>query len=490
MATDVEDRVCVVGAGISGLVTAKVCLAEGFDVDIFEKTSGVGGTWHSSRTYPDLQTNDPREMYRFADHPYPETTDEFPTAEQVRAYLESYADRFGLRDDLSCKTEVVSIRRASERSGGRHANFRVELQAADSSRQPETRHYEYVIICNGVFSQPHIPAFDGLERFDGEVLHSSELTETDSIADKRVVIIGGGKSAYDCASVAADYAASSTLVFRSARWLVPRYFFGLREDWVLLHRLGQAFLPYHTKRGIAALLHEWGEPLVDLFWRSQSWMVHRAVDIPPEMTPDRSLPMGLEGVGVGTEVYRKVRAGEVEPKRAEISAFLDSHTLRLDTGETLKADVVVCATGWNQSLDFLGPELQPLVRDDGFFTLYRHILPPRERHLGFVGYASSIGTTLTSEAAANWLAAFLRGRIDVPDVETMEAQIEKVRAWAEKMLPGPSGGYFIGPYIVDYVDQLLIDMEIDPHQADNPIEEYVGRFHPERFREAWYGSAR
>jgi hypothetical protein len=217
-------------------------------------------------------------------------------------------------------------------------------------------------------------------------------------------------------------------------------------------------------------------------------MVDQVVDIPPQMKPDRSLPTGLEGVGVGAEAYRKVNAGEIEAKRAEISTFFGDRRLRLDTGETLQADLVVCATGWNQSVDFLGPELRPLVRDaDGFFTLYRHILPPREQHLGFVGYASSIGATLTSEAAANWLAAFLRGRFDVPDVTTMEAEIERVRLWAERMLPGPSNGYFIGPYIVDYVDQLLRDMNLDPHQANNPIEEYLGRFHPERFREAWYG---
>lgn len=67
-------KACVVGAGVSGLATAKVLLADGFDVDLLEKKSGLGGTWHPSRTYPGLRTNDPKELYRFSDFPYPESS--------------------------------------------------------------------------------------------------------------------------------------------------------------------------------------------------------------------------------------------------------------------------------------------------------------------------------------------------------------------------------------------------------------------------------
>jgi len=89
-------RACVIGAGISGLVTAKVLLADGFHVELFEKQSDLGGTWHPDRTYPGLRTNDPGAVYCFSDVPYPDTADAFPTAEQVREYLHDYADRFGL----------------------------------------------------------------------------------------------------------------------------------------------------------------------------------------------------------------------------------------------------------------------------------------------------------------------------------------------------------------------------------------------------------
>src|SRR5512143_3727213 len=97
MDADSGNRVCVIGAGIAGLVTAKVLKEDGFDITVFEKHSELGGVWAASRTYLGLRANNPRETYAFSDYPYPETADDFPAAEQVRSYLGSYADHFGLR---------------------------------------------------------------------------------------------------------------------------------------------------------------------------------------------------------------------------------------------------------------------------------------------------------------------------------------------------------------------------------------------------------
>src|SRR5438552_1224335 len=80
-------RVVVVGAGIAGLVTAKVLRDDGFDVTVLEKELAFGGVWIESRTYPGLRTNNSRYTYGFSDHPYDRSADLFPTAPQVRRYL-------------------------------------------------------------------------------------------------------------------------------------------------------------------------------------------------------------------------------------------------------------------------------------------------------------------------------------------------------------------------------------------------------------------
>lgn len=475
------ESVCIIGAGVSGLAGAKVLLGDGFQVDLHDRRSDLGGTWHPDRTYPELRTNDVGDIYRFPDLPYPETADDYPTAEQVRRYLDAYADRFDLRPQMQFDTEVRLVERAEEAAGGSAERFRVTIQQGDQPVQ--VREYDYVVVCNGVFSEPHVPHFEGENRFDGRIIHSSQVRNRERLQGQRVVVIGGGKSAYDIVKAAGHYANEATLVFRSAHWLVPRYLMGLRADWLVLTRVAQALLPYHTKRGFAARLHSSGKPIVDMFWQFMAWMLKRVMDIPDDLEPRVPLPVGFQDVGAGTELYDLVRSGQVSSKRAEITRFVDGETIELNTGETVSADLVVCATGWEQPIDFLSPELRRVVRDDdGFFTLYRHILPPEEPRLGFIGYATSIGTCLSSEVAAHWLASHFRGQMELPDNKQMYREIAKVKEWAAKYLPRESSGHAVAAYLIDFLDQLLRDMDLPVHRAGNVVTEYLGRFHADRFK--------
>src|SRR2546425_4101017 len=185
--------VCVIGAGISGLVTAKVLAGDGFDVVVFEKEPVLGGVWGASRTYPGLRTNNPRDTYAFSDHPFPRTVADFPSAPEMRAYLQSYAGRFGLVARIRFGTEVVKV--------AQHGPiWKVTVR---SPQLEETLDFEFVVVCNGVFCEPSIPCVEGMDGFAGRVVHSTRLTDPELVRDKRVVVVGGGKSALDCAAWAA-----------------------------------------------------------------------------------------------------------------------------------------------------------------------------------------------------------------------------------------------------------------------------------------------
>jgi hypothetical protein len=182
----VRKRVCVVGAGVAGLVTAKVLAVDGFDVVVFEKEPEIGGVWTVSRTYPGLRANNSRHTYAFSDHPYPDNADDFPTADQIRAYLKSYADRFGIRTLLRLQREVVEVTRQALPTG---EAFQVIVRSTKDSMS-ERHYFHFVAICNGVFSEPNLPKVAQQERFVGRVLHSSQLKEEHLIAAPRVVVVG------------------------------------------------------------------------------------------------------------------------------------------------------------------------------------------------------------------------------------------------------------------------------------------------------------
>src|SRR6201998_4229585 len=98
-------KVAVIGAGVAGLVTAKVLRQAGHSVVVFEKAPDVGGVWSATRRYPGLTTQSPKQQYSLSDFPMPRDYPEWPTGAQIQAYLAAYASHFGLDPDLPLASE-------------------------------------------------------------------------------------------------------------------------------------------------------------------------------------------------------------------------------------------------------------------------------------------------------------------------------------------------------------------------------------------------
>ncbi|HEU0077783.1 MAG TPA: NAD(P)/FAD-dependent oxidoreductase, partial [Longimicrobiaceae bacterium] len=239
-------RIGIVGAGLSGLVTARTLLEEGYEVVVFEKDAEVGGVWARSRRYPGIATQNPRDTYAFSDFPMPASYPEWPTGEQVQAYLSAYADRFGVAPHVRLGTRVDAAR---ERGGGA-PGWRLEttrLEGPDAGARA-THELDYLVVCNGVFSAPHVPPLPGREAFEaagGRVLHTTELHDAAEVEGKRVVVVGYAKSACDVAAAAAERAAECTLLYRRAHWKMLKRWFGfLGLKYVLTTRAAESLFRF------------------------------------------------------------------------------------------------------------------------------------------------------------------------------------------------------------------------------------------------------
>jgi cation diffusion facilitator CzcD-associated flavoprotein CzcO len=132
---------------------------------------------------------------------------------------------FRLRPSLRLGTEVRTVSRTPEPEDSRVSRFEVALRPTNDAGREERLRCDFVAVCNGVFSQARVPAIDGRQRFAGRVLHSSELTDVLMLEGQRIVVVGAGKSALDCAAWAAQHCRACTLVYRAPHWMVPRYFY-------------------------------------------------------------------------------------------------------------------------------------------------------------------------------------------------------------------------------------------------------------------------
>merc|ERR1719160_1109187 len=113
-------------------------------------------------------------------------------------------------------------------------------------------------------------------------MHAEQFYDKELASGKKVIVVGGGKSAIDSAVAAAKSAERSTLLFREAHWPVPRYLLDLVPfKWGTYSRFGHSTLPTHYDVGfLGQILHKFAAPLKWTWWRIYRG-AHVSISVPP-----------------------------------------------------------------------------------------------------------------------------------------------------------------------------------------------------------------
>lgn len=460
-------QIAIVGAGFAGLSTAKILKAMGHAVTVFEKDSEVGGVWAASRRYPGLTTQNVRSTYALSDFPYPDDYPEWPSGEQVQRYLAAYARQFGLEAHIRLQTEVLAAELAADGASWQLATLdRVSGQQARSS-------FDYLVVCNGTFSQPKVPDFEGAAEFQaagGLVCHTSQWPGDAALKGRHLLVVGYGKSSCDVAQAASAAAASTTVVVRQLIWKMPKKLFHvLNYKYLLLTRMGEALFEYIRVKGFERFLHGPGKPVRNSLLRQVQWVVTvqcklKALGLLPAL-PFESISRSTVSL-VTDGFYESVAAGRIRVCRdaviRRLHAGADGRFAELSTGERLPADLVVCGTGWHQRVPFLPQAVMASVTDDsGNFRLYRAMLPVHVPRLAFNGYNSSLFSQLSCEIAALWLADLLGGQLKLPTTAEQDRDISERLNWIDKRNEGKHAkGTNVVPFSLHHVDELLQDLRL------------------------------
>ena len=176
----------------------------------------VGGTWWTN-CYPgarvDIQSLE--YSYSFSDDLQQDWhwTERYASQPELLRYADHVADRFDLRRDIELNTRVAAAH--FDEAAGR---WRV---TSDDGRAFTAR---FVVLAAGQLSSPNRPAFDGLERFAGQVLHTASWPhEPVDLAGRDVAVIGTGSSGVQIIPLIAERARSLTVFQRTAAYAVPAH---------------------------------------------------------------------------------------------------------------------------------------------------------------------------------------------------------------------------------------------------------------------------
>ncbi|MBX9807561.1 MAG: NAD(P)/FAD-dependent oxidoreductase [Flavobacteriaceae bacterium] len=457
-------KVGIIGAGYAGLATARIFKQYGFETTVYEKDKEVGGVWTSSRRYPGLTTQNPKDTYYLSDLKMPKDYPEWPVGKQVQEYLEMYVDHCDLRKNILVNKEVTAT---TQNTDGTWC-----LEAKDvKTGEKTTTNYDYLIVCNGIFSEPFVPPYKGTDEFvanRGRVLHTSQFNNRDEAKDKNILIVGYGKSSCDVASSVSGIAKSTHVIARSIIWKVPKKFYGvLNFKYILLTRLGENLFPYIRRSGMPKFLHtKIGKPIRNgLLGLVQAISSNQLKLKATGLHPGNSLEtIARANVSLASDnFFKKVRSKEITVHKGASIQSLQPGKATLSTGEVIDVDIVVCGTGWKQQVPFMQESVMQRVLDenDDFF-LFKNQLPIGVTNLAFNGYNSSFYSQLNSEIGALWLAEVFTKGFELPSESERIAYTKKYLAWSKERSNGKnSRGTNIIPFSLNHIDSLLGDIGID-----------------------------
>ncbi|MFD8535505.1 flavin-containing monooxygenase [Streptomyces rubrogriseus] len=395
-------RVCVIGAGLSGLAMSHALKERGISFVCLEKAPDVGGLWRQPGAgergpgYQSLHLNTAKQLTGYADFPMPSDYPLYPRHDQVAAYLRSFAEWAGLLDHVELRTEVVSVRQDAD--GG----WTVVSRDADGTQT--SRRFEQVIVASGHHTDPALPdpLPAGADSFAGTILHSLDYRDGGDFAGRRVVVVGLGASAVDIAADLSRHAERTLLSVRRGLHIVPKQVFGMSLDEI-------AEAPWWNEMPFAERRK----------WVEQALLVARG-RLSDYGLPEPDHPILSSATTLSDEILSRIRHGAVTPKPA-IASFESDRVVFTD-GSSETADTVVYCTGFHMTFPFLPPGCP--VAADGAVELYRRIVPADRPGLYFVGLVRPAGAlTRLVEAQAQWVARLVDGAAALPGTEEMREEI-------------------------------------------------------------------
>lgn len=404
------EKVCIIGAGSSGLTACQVLGERGIPFDCFEKGSMIGGNWRyendngTSSAYRSLHINSARKLMSYKAFPMPEDYPNYPSHWQVAKYFDDYAERFGLKERITFNAEVVAAKPVD-------GEWEVTVEDADGNRR--TERYRAVLVGNGHHWKPRWPEppFPGAEEYEGEQMHVHNYREPDVLEGKRVLVLGIGNSAVDVAVESSRIAERTFLAMRRGAYVLPKFLGGTPID--------ESAPPAMTRLPIFV----------------QRFFFNRLLKLSIGEMTDYGLPKPdhklLEAhPTVSSELLPRLGHGDLTAK-PNIDRFAGGRTVRFADNSEEEIDLVVYCTGYQIEFPFLDEKV--FAAPENRMALYKRAVSVEHPGLYFIGFVQPLGPIMpVAEAQSEWLADLLTSKAALPSAPEMRKEIADYQSWLKK----------------------------------------------------------
>lgn len=428
-------KVCVIGAGPSGITALKNIMDQGLDVVCYDFNSDVGGNWiynenigHSS-VFETTHIISSKTLSQYEDFTFDEFETgipDYPSHDQLRCYFQAYAAKFNLYPRIEFNTLVQSCELD-------HSNNWVIKTIKGGTENTEV--FSHLVVCNGHHWKPRLPQYPG--NFTGKFIHSHEFKHAKSFAGQRVLVIGGGNSACDVAVETSRVSSKTMISWRRGYRIVPKFLFGKPSD-IVASRF--AFLPTGLKFFLSELS-------VKIFSGS-----NKNYGLPePEHAITGTHPT------INEELLYKIRHGKVFPK-VDIERF-DGQNVHFKDGSVEEFDTIIACTGYILEHPFFRKDF--LNYSEGDVPLYLKMLHEKYENLFFVGMFQPLGCI--------WPAAELQSKIAARAIKGLWKRPENIAELCQREVTHPHLNQIKTPRHTITVDFHIFIKQLKKHLPKNYV---------------------
>ena len=434
--------VIIVGAGVSGIGAACHLRTKcpHLTYAILEGRNAIGGTWDLFR-YPGIRSDSDMHTFGYSFKPW-KSEKSIADGESILAYLEETTAEYDVTPHIRFRHLVTSAAWST-----RDARWILKAERLDDSGNVRLS-CNFLFMCSGYYSYAggYKPEFPGIEQFQGPVIHPQAWPEDLDYAGKRVAVIGSGATAMTLVPAMAEQAARVTMIQRS-----PTYVISLPARDAIANRLRRLLperLAYAVTRWKNVLMQRYlyrttrvrPERIKRLLLnaaRKQLGDAYVAKHFTPAYNPwDQRLCLIPDG-----DLFKAIKRGKADVVTGTVAGF-DSDTVRLASGEDVRADILVTATGLN--LEVMGNVSISVDGDPVKFSetlCYKGMMyadvPNFANVFGYVNASWTLRADLTCEYVCRLLDHMTQTgmRQCTPRLREQDRTIEQ-RPWIVDFMPG------------------------------------------------------
>jgi hypothetical protein len=405
-------KVCVIGAGPSGLVTIKELRQRNVDVECYESQNGIGGAFRSvgdgGRSYDSIELTISNFFMAFSDFmPTVNEKRRYWKVQEYREYLHAYAKKFNLYEHiyLSHKVTQAGIK-----------DNKAQITVVHNGKE-FVKSFDHLIICSGSHFVPSLPEFTKKSTFKGQILHSCQYTNAEQYEGKKVLCIGLGESGADIVHEISQVTSCHVLV-RNIPNVIPRWINNFTND---------AYTAY--------CYYEMGKKGIDFFMKFKAWVylkvfkgLNKEEIVLQEWIHERN--SFTSKFFTKNDVFIKDLISEKLLLSKGVVSQIEQDGVITDANKKIEADIILCNTGYLTNFENFS-----FGKD---FTnsrnLFKQMIHPKYGTLiSKIGWARPTqgGSPACAEMQARYITLLITGEKYLPSENKINRIINQDRRYAE-----------------------------------------------------------